>query len=193
MEKEVIYAKLSNLPRDLTIIDFQGDGEVETYLRRTYERFITLSVEVTAFTQFDLQGTGQGKSYYVTVSQIVGWEIMEQLLDTFDLIVSEAEGQSKSVRKDLLYQSLFGDEKLGPIVRNIIKLWFIGNWYQLPRDWSEKFGPVARDVTFTVSPAAYVEGLLWTTIGAHPAGAKAQGYGSWANKPQIPSIHAEKR
>jgi len=31
-----------------------------------------------------------------------------------------------------------------------------------------------------------VEGLLWTAIGAHPAGAKAPGYGSWAEQPRIP-------
>lgn len=191
MNKTEFYAKLftpSKNSADLTIANIQGDSEAEIYLRGVYNRFLAFSVEVTAFTQFDLTGTGQGEAYFATVIQVVGYEVLEQVLNTFDSIVNQAKGQSVSVCHDLLRRRLFGDEKLGPVARNIVKLWFTGNWYQLPRDWSEKFGPAPKDVTFTVSSNAYVEGLLWTTIGAHPAGAKAQGYGSWAYPPQIPKF-----
>ncbi|NNH33825.1 hypothetical protein C9413_32005, partial [Rhizobium sp. SEMIA 4085] len=39
-----------------------------------------------------------------------------------------------------------------------------------------------------VSPDAYIEGLLWKAIGAHPAGAKGPGFGSWAFPPKIPDL-----
>lgn len=191
MDKTDIYAKLFNPTNDLaklTVADFQGDGEAENYLRNIYERFMAFSVEVTAFTRFELNGTGQGGAFMATVVRVVGYEVLEQLLDIFDVIARETANQSASVRYDMLRRRLFGDEKLGPVARNIVKLWFSGNWYQLPGYWSERFGPAPRDVTFTVSPDAYVEGLMWTTIGAHPAGAKAQGYGSWANPPRIPGF-----
>ncbi|MEO5329871.1 MAG: hypothetical protein H7829_16700 [Magnetococcus sp. THC-1_WYH] len=194
MNKTEFYAKLStptNDPANLALAAMQGDGKAEVYLRGVYDQFLAFSVEVTAFSRFDLEGTGQGEAYFATVIQVVGYEILEQLLDTFTTIINQTGGQSPLIRNDMLRRRLFGNERLGPIARNIVKLWFTGNWYQLPRNWSEKFGPAPKDVTFTVSANAYVEGLLWTTIGAHPAGAKAQGYGSWANPPRIPEFGSD--
>ncbi|MES2570213.1 MAG: hypothetical protein V4710_09195, partial [Verrucomicrobiota bacterium] len=83
--------------------------------------------------------------------------------------------------------AILSDEKLGPIARNLIKLWYIGTWYQLPAAWRERHGMIAEDRTFIPSPSSYVEGLLWPAIGAHPPGAKAPGYGSWTTAPEIPS------
>ena len=40
-------------------------------------------------------------------------------------------------------------------------------------------------ITSTVTAASYQEGLLWPAIGANPPGAKAPGYGSWAQPPRI--------
>lgn len=182
MDKSDIYAPLCDSPGDtagLTAADFAGDSEAQTYLRGVYERFLAFSVAVTAFGRVDLQGTGQGETYFATVIQVVGHEVLEALLDAYDTVGDD---------EDALRQRLFGDEWIGPVGRNIVKLWFSGTWYQLPRAWSQRFGPAARDVTFTVTPNAYVEGLLWTTIGAHPAGAKAPGYGSWAAAPRIPDV-----
>jgi hypothetical protein len=79
---------------------------------------------------------------------------------------------------------------LGPVARNIIRLWYVAIWYELPKRWKERFGGIDGempefDETYVVSPAAYTEGLLWRAIGAHPAGAKAPGYGEWAEPPII--------
>jgi hypothetical protein len=89
---------------------------------------------------------------------------------------------------DLLRRHIFGDAKPGPSARNIIELRYVGTWYQLPTAWSEAFGPTQNDVTFVVSPAAYVEGLLWTAIGAHPSGSKGQRFCEWADPPDIPKF-----
>jgi hypothetical protein len=148
------------------------------------EKFLAFSADVTAFTVFELQGTGQAEAYFATVTAVVGRELVDQLLDAYDRVCSEEHTD----RDFLLRREIFGDEKLGPIARNIIKLWYVGIWYELPHAWIEAFGAREKDVEFMVSAAAYTEGLLWPAIGANPPGAKAPGYGSWASRPQIPRV-----
>ena len=72
------------------------------------------------------------------------------------------------------------------MARNLIKLWYVGIWYELPRAWIEAFGARAANITFMASAQAYTEGLLWPSIGANPPGAKAPGFASWVGPPQIP-------
>lgn len=150
------------------------------------DRFLAFSAEVTAFTVFELQGTGQAQSYLSTVEEVVGGALLDQLLHTYERILAEAH-QDRSARDGLLRKTILGDEKLGPIARNIIKLWYVGIWYELPRAWTESFGVLEKNVSFMVSAAAYTEGLLWPAIGANPPGAKAPGYGAWAEAPRIPT------
>ena len=148
------------------------------------ERFLAFSAEITAFTTFELLGTGQAQGYLNTVTEVVGQPVVEQLLDAYDRVRTAPQ----SVRDHKLRREIFGDEKLGPIARNIIKLWYVGIWYELPRAWTEAFGAREKNVPFMVSAAAYTEGLLWLAIGANPPGAKAPGYGSWAEPPEIPQV-----
>jgi hypothetical protein len=145
-------------------------------------RFLAFSSEVTAFTVFDLQGTGQADSYLSTVARVVGEQALTELLDAYDKTAHTARA---------LEADIFSSEKLGPIARNIIKLWYAGVWYGLPPEWTESFGARENDGTFTASPEAYPEGLLWRAIGANPPGARAPGYGSWAHAPLIPPIPGE--
>lgn len=147
------------------------------------DKFLAFSAEITAFTTFELLGTGMADDYLAAVIDVVGEATVEELLRAWDRV-----RESGAVTEENLRREIFGDEKLGPIARNIIKLWYIGTWYQLPYAWTQSFGAREKDVTFVVSPAAYVEGLLWPAIGSHPPGAKAPGYGSWANAPVIPDI-----
>ena len=153
--------------------------------------FLAFSTEVSAFATFELWATGQVEAYLATVTAAVGDEILNELLFTYEKICLETEGQPSSKRKARLRREIFGSEKLGPVARNIIKLWYVGTWYELPAAWFEAFGVRSKDVTFVVSPAAYAEGLMWKAIGAHPAGAKAPGYGSWASPPRIPAFAGE--
>ena len=145
------------------------------------QRFLDFSAEVTAFSEFDLEGTGQAESYLESVVSVVGKATLRELLDAYQRATREA-GDG---RKERLYRDIFSSEKLGPVARNIIKMWYVGVWYELPPEWTESFGALENDVTFFVSPAAYTEGLLWRAIGANPPGAKAPGYGSWAAPPRI--------
>jgi len=153
----------------------------------TMDSFLAFSAEVTAFSTFELQGTGQAQAYLDVIEEIVGPELLAQLLDRY----RQLGPSSAPERQAQLRREIFGDPQLGPIARNVIKLWYVGIWYQLPRDWTAAYGAREKDVTFMVSAAAYTEGLLWPAVGASPPGAKAPGYASWAEPPQIPGLSRE--
>jgi hypothetical protein len=140
--------------------------------------FLALSAELTAFSEFDLRGTGQAEAYRRVVADVVGEEVLGELLDAYQ--------RAGDLRRDVL-----SHEKLGPIAKNLIKMWYAGVWYELPPEWTDTFGALENDVTFVVSPDAYTEGLLWPAIGAHPPGAKAPGYGSWTAPPRIETLTPE--
>ena len=149
------------------------------------ERFLALSAEITAYPVYELRGTGLAESYLETVEKIVGPQFLDALLDTYDRAVAAADGGSGL--PDLLRRDLFSDLRLGPVARNLVKMWYLGVWYELPQTWTDAYGAQQRNVAFTVSAAAYTEGLLWPSIGANPPGAKAPGYASWAQPPRIPA------
>ena len=155
-------------------------------MNRRLERFLELSSEITAYSVYELRGTGLAEAYLATVEKCVGQQLLDAMLDTFDAAVTAAAGDL--ALPDVLRRDLFSDLRLGPVARNLVKLWYVGTWYELPPAWTDAYGAQQRNVAFTVSPAAYTEGLLWPSIGANPPGAKAPGYGSWAQPPRIPAV-----
>ena len=150
------------------------------------ERFLAFSSEVTAYPVFELRGTGLAEAYLTTVTDVVGHRVVDTLLDRYDAAVAAADGGGNL--PDLLRRELFSDPWLGPVARNVVKMWFVGIWYELPRAWTDAYGALQKNVMFTVSAAAYTEGLLWPSIGANPPGARAPGFGSWAQPPRIPAV-----
>jgi hypothetical protein len=147
--------------------------------------FLRMSAVLTDFTEFRLRGTGQAGLYFATIVEIAGEQVVSELLDAFKK-VEAASGSDASAMEKGIRTEIMSDEKLGVLARNVIKLWYIGTWYQLPQAWRERYGMVGDDRTFIPAPSAYVEGLLWPAIGAHPPGAKAPGYGTWTEAPVIP-------
>ena len=146
--------------------------------------FLDLSVALIGYPRFRLLGTGQAQLHFETVSEIVGEATVKELLRVWTR-ARESAGPDEAALEQALRNEVLSDAKLGPIARNVIKLWFVGTWYQLPADWRDAFGAHEKDVTFVPSPAAYIEGLLWPTIDANPSGAKGPGYGTWALPPRI--------
>ena len=84
----------------------------------------------------------------------------------------------------LVHKNIFDDRTLGPVAKNLITLWYLGQWQQMPGQWRDVHGAAATDATHMVSADAYREGLVWSAIRAHPMGAKQQGYGAWALPPK---------
>lgn len=147
------------------------------------EQFLAFSSEITGFDVFDLQATGEARSFLDTVIEVVGEEIVDQLLAAY--ANAAHNGQQDVSREVLLRKTIFSDPKLGPVARNVVKLWYIGIWYGMPREWSDTFGARENDATFMVSAGAYTEALLWPAIGANPPGARGPGFGSWASPPRL--------
>jgi hypothetical protein len=148
------------------------------------ETFLALSTTVTGFSPYELRGTGQAESYLETLDRLVGKQIVNEALAAFADVAREAGTESAALARGLR-RHVFSDEKLGPVVRRLVKLWYVGTWYELPHNWQESYGENNLDRTFVVSASSYTEGLLWPAIGANPPGAKPPGYGSWANPPRI--------
>lgn len=148
------------------------------------QTFVQLSAALTGFSAFRLLGTGQAESYLAAIRSVVGDDLVDELLERYRRISAHTGDELSR----LLRAQVFSDERLGPVARNVVKLWFVGTWYQLPSSWRDAFGTAEGDVTFVVSPASYTEGLLWPAIGANPPGAKAPGYGTWAEPPRIPEV-----
>jgi hypothetical protein len=149
------------------------------------QAFVAFSAVVAGFTEVELHGTGQPEPYLSAVAGVVGNQILDELLDAWGRVRDEAQGDA-SATQDLLRREIFSDPKLGPVGRNVVKLWYVGIWYELPPDWIDAFGALERNTTFTVSPSAYTNGMLWPAIGANPPGARGPGYASWAGPPRIP-------
>jgi hypothetical protein len=150
------------------------------------DRFLAFSSAATAFTVFDLYGTGMAADYLAVVDRVVGAAVTDQLLDAHDRVTAAA-GSTPVSTDDLIRREILSDPTLGPVARNIVKMWYVGTWYALPAAWTEANGARPADTTFTVSATAYVEGLLWPAIGANPPGAKPPGFGTWVGPPRIPA------
>jgi hypothetical protein len=156
---------------------------------QSFKEFLLLSVDLTAFQEPDLLGTGLAHQYLAKVRATCGDKVVSALLDAHRAARADAGGDAGSHDRALLDRALrhriFSDDRLGPVARNVIKLWYAGMWYALPPEWIDSYGAHTAAETSTVTAASYQEGLLWRAIGANPPGAKALGYGSWAQPPRI--------
>jgi hypothetical protein len=147
--------------------------------------FVELSSALTGFSAFELQGTGQAEAFCSTVAGIAGDEVLGALLDAFGRVRAEA-GEDRVALEPGIRREILSDLRLGPVARNVIKLWYVGTWYELPPVWVDAYGASDENITFGISPEAYTESLLWPAVGANPPGAKGPGYASWTGPPRIP-------
>lgn len=153
-------------------------------LEKQFNSFLRLSAEMTGYSETDLLGTGLADSYFKTFTDIVDESICLDLWKSSNKIwkkYTSEEEKETAVRQDLL-----SDPKFGPLIRSLIKLWYLGQWDELPRDWQENYGNSPKDVNFIVSPDAYKQGLVWDAIKAHPMGAKQPGFATWSGEPDPP-------
>lgn len=148
--------------------------------------FLNLSTVLTGFQPVDLQGTGLVQAYCHKVSTIIGQEITNELLTLADSILKQPGGDEPSLEKieQAIRQDILASPKLGPVARNIIKLWYLGTWYPMSADWRKQYGVSSEDREHIISAAAYEESLVWRAMGSHPPGAKQPGFGTWSLPPR---------
>ena len=66
------------------------------------ERFLTVSAELTAYSVFDLRGTGVAEAYLAAVEGVVGPAVVDAVLDRYDgLVATGATGADTAARKRL--------------------------------------------------------------------------------------------
>lgn len=133
------------------------------------EDFVELSIYLTGFNRFELFSTGMVLTYYNWVRKHHETEFLS-LLEGFTATSHGDTTQLQAVIKP-------DGKTLSLLVRSIIKLWYMGQWYD----------PCDLTKTEILSPESYQQGLVWNAINAHPQGAKQQGYGAWA----VPPSHTE--
>lgn len=146
------------------------------------EQFIGLSSALTGFTPAELQATGMCQTYYSVMTAMLGGGPVGDLLSAWQNIEAHAHGDAEALAA-LLEERMMEDPRLAPMARNLASLWYLGQWNQMPGKWRSRYGAAAADITHVVSAEAYREGLVWPTIGAHPMGARQQGYGAWSLPP----------
>jgi len=145
------------------------------------DSFIETSALLTGFTPVTLLGTGMAESYLRAIDAAVPAGVVDELLDAFGRLPGGAG------REAAAGPAILGDAKLGPMARNLILLWYRGTWTSLPDAWRSAYGASPLDTDRVVSPEAYQAGLQWVAAGAHPAGARQQGFGAWAARPGTPA------
>lgn len=141
------------------------------------ERFAGLSALLTGFEQVHLLGTGVSGEYLDTLDAVVPG-VADELLGVYERLPEGAE------RNAAVASEILADPKLGPVAQNVILLWYCGTWRPLPEAWRTAYGVSPLDTNRVVSAQAYQAGLQWVVAGAHPAGARQQGFGAWAVAPE---------
>jgi hypothetical protein len=165
------------------------------------DRFVRLSALLTGFAQLHLLGTGMAETYLRATDAALPAGVLDELLAAGSPpsagsaspggpalpgaaarpgVSALAGGTDPEAAAG---QAILGDAKLGPVARTLILLWYRGAWTALPQEWHSAYGAAPRDVDHVVSAEAYQAGLQWDAAGAHPAGARQQGYGAWASPP----------
>lgn len=147
-----------------------------------FEAFLAVSAVLTGYTRAELHATGCAADYWHQFRQVPPKALLDDFLapgpELEAGLAAEPEATEQKVRDVYL-----ASESLGPLARALIQLWYLGQWVPLPPEWRRAWGASRFDVARIISTRAYKEGLVWDAIGAHPMGAKQQGFGSWAHKP----------
>jgi hypothetical protein len=144
--------------------------------------FVALSAALTGYRAAELLGTGMAEPYLDRITAIVGEPLASRLWTVGRDVVQRAGGDDLDAQLEL---RILDDPDLGPPSRNVIVLWYTGQWLQLPGPWRDRHGAGPLDVDHIISPDAYVAGLMWDAIGAHPQGAKAPGFATWVGRPTV--------
>lgn len=146
----------------------------------TLDAFAELSAALTGFDAPHLIGTGNVACYWDLLVERAGAGNAAALLVAWSEKVVAAPDRSRAMRLVVL-----SDGRLGPLARNLIRLWYVGTWRQLPTEWRAAHAPELPDDDIIPTREAYTEGLLWPAVGANPPGAKPFGYAMWAKPPRV--------
>ncbi|MFO7759514.1 MAG: hypothetical protein R6V26_13750 [Roseovarius sp.] len=142
--------------------------------------FATVSAILTGYDGAALRATGCLPEYRRQVAAVAGPALAARMVAEGHALAALPDGSARDAHAR---EAVFADPDLGPLARSLIQLWYLGQWVPMPPDWVARNGAQREDVAHILSPRSYREGLVWDAIGAHPLGAKPQGFGAWAQEP----------
>jgi hypothetical protein len=156
----------------------QYDRDVHENETVGLEEFVRISAELTGFTAAELQASGMMRAHFEEFRLVLGLPLLAAFLSS-----------------GLNTTALLNSRLHGPLARNLIRVWYVGQWKRLPDDWlavvsqelsesvRDRFNEFGRNSDRVISSNAYKRGLAWTAIGAHAPGTGHPGFGSWALPP----------
>ena len=158
------------------------------------DTFLRLSVILTGFDEDFLHGTGMLQTYYDELLRIIGAREAGELFGAFEPIAHPDDSAFNPSTFDhtAFQKKVLCDPRFGPVARNVTTMWYLSSWFQLPREWRDKYGATSYDTDHVVSAAAYRESLVWPAAGTHPMSAKAPGFGTWAKASALPGRERER-
>jgi hypothetical protein len=141
--------------------------------------FVGLSAVLTGFTTDQLfppiSPDPVAVEYLNMLKAKVAAPLVNQILTTFQNIAA----QNPPDIKQEVQQQILDDPQMGPVARNIIRMWYLSIWYDLNQPQ-----PITGFSSGTVvSMNAYTKGLAWDAAQAHPMGYSEMHYGYWAAPP----------
>jgi hypothetical protein len=141
---------------------------------RREDVFISLSAELTGYSPVQLIGTGMCDQYLAELGRVLPAGMVDGFLSAHARPSADGGWPVLEVLRDATW---------GPVARSVMILWYCGSWTALPDAWHAIHGASPADTDHVVSAEAYQAGLQWVAVGAHPAGARQQGFGAWAQAP----------
>lgn len=131
--------------------------------------FLTGSARILEFSSITLLGTGIGPELCDFFIEQLGQPHFDAWSKRLAALPPDGPGKAQEVAV------LLADPSDGPPTCKLMYAWYTGTWITQPGDADR-----------VISSRAYQEALVWPLIGAHPGGAKQQGWDSWS-RPPFPS------
>ncbi|MCA1631605.1 MAG: hypothetical protein LC774_14980, partial [Acidobacteria bacterium] len=130
--------------------------------------FVGLSAILTGFGADDLNPQFSpapvAVEYLQTLQSKVDAALVSRMLSTYQTI----SGLPPAEQPAAVQSQILADPQLGPVARNVIRMWYLSIWYT---DYSDPNNPVTGFSDGTVvSSNAYTKGLAWDAAQAHPMG-----------------------
>jgi len=131
----------------------------------TLDTFVKLSSILTGFATAVLKPQNDTQKlselYFGVLQKEVDPSVLDQLNTTFLNISAPDQATVKA--------QIVDNTQLGPISKSITKMWYLGIWYT----------PSDPATGYVISSIAYKNGMVWSTMYAHPMGYSEENFGYW--------------
>ena len=128
--------------------------------------FMKGSSKILEFSSITLLGTGIGQDLCDFFIEQIGLQRFDAWSERLAALPPDGPQKAEAVAV------LLADPSDGPLTCKLMYAWYTGAWSAGPSDPDR-----------VISSRAYQEALVWPLIGAHPGGAKQQGWDSWSRPP----------